>query len=498
MSMGGLFSGILVALLTSAVMAGGAQALPIVSAPPLPSLPDFSGGAVKAEPIKTATGSPQNPFMADSPFSNIHNDAWMSDAYDVPGPLGRNLTTSSGAAQAGICSSILFDSQGRILTVCSSTVAAPQARLVDPDTLEVLATYNLPNAPALPDSKPYQNFAGGGYFYLDNLGRIVVATKTDHLFILAVDPATSQFELVRDFDLTSVLDPATDRISSALPDYKGRIWFVGKQTGKIGVLDKKTGRIKAIELGQSIQNSFAVGKDGIYVATDRAMYRFGLTKGGVPKTEWKKKYANSGIVKPGQAEAGTGTTPTIMKGGYVAITDNADPMNVVVYRTAKKLKGKSRVVCQVPVFRKGKSATENSLIGTGRSLLVENNYGYTDIFADGADQVVTEPGFARVDIRKDGKGCRKVWTSYAERAPSVVSKLSTKTGLIYTYTRPPEPSGSQGYYWTAIRFKNGKTAWSKYSGSGFVFNNNYSGMALGPNKRAYLGVAGGIISLRDN
>ena len=75
MSKGGLFSGILVALLTSAVMAGGAQALPIVSAPPLPSLPDFSGGAVKAEPIKTATGSPQNPFMADSPFSNIHNDA---------------------------------------------------------------------------------------------------------------------------------------------------------------------------------------------------------------------------------------------------------------------------------------------------------------------------------------------------------------------------------------------------------------------------------------
>ena len=133
-------------------------------------------------------------------------------------------------------------------------------------------------------------------------------------------------------------------------------------------------------------------------------------------------------------------------------------------------------------------------MGVGAGLVRATGHG----LPAGADQVVTEPGFARVDIRKDGKGCRKVWTSYAERAPSVVSKLSTKTGLIYTYTRPPEPSGSQGYYWTAIRFKNGKTAWSKYSGSGFVFNNNYSGMALGPNKRAYLGVAGGIISLRDN
>ena len=61
------------------------------------------------------------------------------------------------------------------------------------------------------------------------------------------------------------------------------------------------------------------------------MYRFGRgarqAAGGV-----EGDYRNSGIVKPGQADAGSGTTPTIMKGGYVAITDNADPMNVVVYR----------------------------------------------------------------------------------------------------------------------------------------------------------------------
>ena len=48
MSKGGHFSGILVALLTSLVVAGSAQALPITSAPPAPTLPDFSGAAVKA------------------------------------------------------------------------------------------------------------------------------------------------------------------------------------------------------------------------------------------------------------------------------------------------------------------------------------------------------------------------------------------------------------------------------------------------------------------
>src|SRR5438445_10278697 len=63
--------------------------------------------------------------------------------------------------------------------------------------------------------------------------------------------------------------------------------------------------------------------------------------------------------------------------GWVAITDNADPqMHVVVYWRAPSAPG-PRLLCAVPVFAPGMSATENSLIGTDTSLLVENNYGYT-------------------------------------------------------------------------------------------------------------------------
>ena len=75
-------------------------------------------------------------------------------------------------------------------------------------------------------------------------------------------------------------------------------------------------------------------------------------------------------------------------------------------------------------------------------------------------------------------------------------KLSTKTGLIYAYTRPPDPSGSQGYYWTAIDFRTGKTVWQQYAGSGLVYNNNYAGLAIGPDGTAYLAI-GGIVALRD-
>ena len=474
-----------------------AGAAPINSTLPAPSLPAVQGSAVKAKPVKSATRAPQNPFLANDPLSNIHNDTWMTGAYRWPGPLGRNTVTNSGSAQAGICSTIAFDSRGRIVTVCSSTLAAPQARIIDPDTLEVLATYDFPQAPKVGNTPDYQNFAAGGYFYLDNRDRLVVATKTNHIYLLGQTADGSDFELVGDFDLSSRLDPDTERISSALPDFQGKIWFVAKQTGKVGTLDRKTRSIKILRLDETIQNSFTVDRNAIYVVTSKRLYRFAKTRNGKPKIVWKVKYRNDGVKKPGQADAGSGTTPDILKGGYVAIVDNADPVNVVVYRTAEKLKGKKRLVCEVPVFTKGASATENSLITTGRSLIVENNYGYTDIFAPGANAVVTEPGFARVDIRKKGKGCRKVWTNKEVRGASVVPKMSTKTGLIYTYTRPPDPSGSQGYYWTAIDFRTGKTAWNRYAGSGFSFNNNYAGLGLGPDGSAYLGVIGGMVSLKD-
>jgi hypothetical protein len=90
-----------------------------------------------------------------------------------------------------------------------------------------------------------------------------------------------------------------------------------------------------------------------------------------------------------------------------------------------------------------------------------------------------------------------VWVNHDAAAPTVVPKISTKTGLIYTYTRPPDPSGSEGYYWTALDFRNGKTAWNQYAGSGLNYNNNYAGLALGPNGTAYLGVIGGVVALRD-
>jgi hypothetical protein len=450
-----------------------------------------------AAPAIPPPHAPHNPHLAADPGNNIHNDTWMTDAYRRAGPAGAHLTTRLGAMPASLCGSLTFDRKGRIVSVCPSTIAPPVLRLIDPDTLAVLAAYQLPaGLPRPPGTPEFQNYTGGGYFFLDQRDRVWSATKDNHLFVLAEAADGKSFHKVADYDLTAAVT-GDERITSALPDFRGRIWFVTKKDGKVGILDTRTRRIRVIGTGEEIENSFAVDRDAVYIVSDRRLYRFRADRRGRPRVDWKVTYRNSGIHKPGQADAGSGTTPTILPGGFVAITDNADPMNVVVYRTARRLRhGRRRVVCQVPVFARGASATENSLIGSGRSLIVENNYGYQDPFGPLAG-TITASGFARVDIARRGKGCRLVWTNRTEHAPSVVPKLSTSTQTIYAYTQDASAMGGQTWSWIGLSARTGRRLFKVPAGDGLLANNNYAGLALGPNGDAYLGTVAGVRALRE-
>jgi hypothetical protein len=193
-------------------------------------------------------------------------------------------------------------------------------------------------------------------------------------------------------------------------------------------------------------------------------------------------------------------------------------MDVVVYRRARvlrkgkrghrghKRKAKRRLVCAAPVFGKGAGSTDNSLIGTNRSMVVENNYGYT-INAGALSGTPSVGGIERVDVvkkkrkkkRRHGKRkafrCKPVWTS-GERSPSVVPKLSLANGLVYAYTKPPRSDGLDAWYLTALDFRTGRTIYRRLSGTGFGFNNNYAPVTLGPDGTAYVGVLGGVVEFR--
>jgi hypothetical protein len=76
----------------------------------------FAAAPAVARPVMP-TRPPQNPYLAPNPNSNIHNDTWMTDAYQRAGPAGRRLVTSFGSYPPSLCGSLAFDRKGRIVTV---------------------------------------------------------------------------------------------------------------------------------------------------------------------------------------------------------------------------------------------------------------------------------------------------------------------------------------------------------------------------------------------
>ncbi len=515
-----------------AVIAGPAHALtpatPIPSTGPEPTVAPYSGKPATKEPVEVLPAW-QNPFMSPNPTNSVHNDSWQSDAYtQFGGPRGKSpqvFSTEIGRT----CITLTFDSEGRLIGSCTNLGDGPALYLLDPVTLDTLAFLQLPFNPPPAGTNPALNTTGGAYFYLDDRDRVVVAASNSHILVVRVNESGPEpaFEQVAEYDPDACL-PEGERMPSVLPDAKGRLWFVGRYHGAVGVLDPATGRCGSKVLQEEIENSFAIGADGTYVVSDTAMYKFKAGNSLNPRVIWRSVYDNSQISKPGQINAGSGTTPTLiappgeaaakkapLKPKFVAVTDNADPMQVVVYRAASKLGGsEKRKVCEVPVFQSGASATENSLISMGRSLVVENNYGYdllrfNDILAGGQliggdPALVSEPGIARVEINKRGTRCRRVWTNTSVRAASVVAKGDAVNGLIYTYENVYDAGAptSDPWFWTALDFDTGKVVFKQLAGHGGLYNNHYAGIALGRNPSGgkptlYVGGVGGVMALRD-
>jgi hypothetical protein len=460
----------------------------------LTGLDAFTGKRAKPRPV-AAPRVPRHPFMAANGRNSVHNDAYQTDTYRQLGPLGGPMRVFSqsidGAGGLGSCGiTIGFDRRGRLITTCISATRV-ELRLMDAD-LDTVASHELPPRIIPPGVNPLQS-PGGAYFYVDHKDRAVVSIGRQ-VFVVAI--RGNSLQRVRTYDLSAVI-PADDQLNSALPDWSGRLWFVTRQHGIVGALDPKSGRVLGTKrTNEAIGNSFAMDETGgVFVVTDAAQYRFDATRSGRPKVSWRVRYDNVGAKKPGQFDAGSGTTPTLMGKQYLSIADNAARMQVVVIRRARRLpRGQRRVVCEQPVFRRGAGATENSIIATGRSMIVENNYGYFPPPDATANGNTTRPGVERVDIERGATGCRTVWKS-SEISPSTVPKLSLASGLIYIYTKPK--GLPDAWYLTAVDFHTGKTVWRRLLGTGLLFNVHYAGLTISPTGVLYSGVLGGTVGIAD-
>ncbi len=451
---------------------------------------------------------PQDPFMAPNGASNMHDDAYMTDTYEVAGPLGNGTEVVSTYRGFAECATVAFDSKGRIWTVCAN-LSLPQLLLLDPITLNELAVYPLPPRWEYWQDDPIgpmQDTSGGAYFCLDDQDRAIIGTNNHSIQIVAYDEGKHAFRLVREYSLEDYVvskdPPARDKVGAALPDWDGLLWFVTRY-GVVGTVDMESGDIHTMELvGEEIQNSFTIGEDGAYIVSDYALYLFHADDQGQPVIDWRSEYDRGTRVKPGMINQGSGTTPTLI-GEMVAIADNADPrMNVIFIKRSD-----GSEVCSIPVFSDNESCTDNSFIGLARegangieySVIVENNYGWENMFS-AADGRSTVGGVVRVDAVPDGSGgyhCVEVWNS-SERSPTTVPKMSLASGLIYLYTKEPRDDRLDAWYFTAVDFDTGDTVFKVLTGTGIGYNNNYAPIALGPQGgAAYVGVLNGLISVRD-
>lgn len=461
----------------------------------------------------------EHPFLAPGNVSTIHSGGYNSDVHLPSGPLGHNpqiVTRKGSKFLGGMCSTTVFGKQDLLITYCG-TLAGVEFQLLKPRTLELLARYKLPPRPSTFASFITMNAdhmmsdtSGGSYFYLDREGFVVFADSAQVVQRLGHRQGASgewEFYLAESWDLIDYvpLDCLTptnwfpngecDPITSVTPDYDGLIWWVTRK-GRIGTLDSKTNQVRVIRLeGEEIQNSFAAAENGVFIVSDHAIYALKADAEGTPQILWRESYDRGTVRKLGVATQGSGTTPTLIDDEYVTIADNADEqVHLLVLHRDPDFEGE-RLICRVPLFNKGQSATEISMIAYNRSIIIGNTYGYWNAIQQKEwDDVVG--GISRIDIREDESGCDIKWTS-PETSPSGVGKLSIGNGLLYYSTFTPQANGENAWYLTAVDVENGKTIFKILMGAGSNFDVNWGPLTIGPDKTAYIPAINGFISIWD-
>lgn len=493
----------------------------------------------------------QNPHLSPNPGSNIHNDSYFSDTYPFPGPTKASAlevdqlatvliadpdTGHFRAVLLGECASQAYDADGNIQTICSgipnpnTSTFTTSLVTIDARTLAILAYTSYERSfPSL--DQALSNFAGAGYFFQDNLFRIVVALPTGHVTVFQRQPSAvspiDRYVAVRDINVTGdggavPADPSGDlrRVYALMPDKHGNIWFTTADAvvgtiapdGTVRWYDTNdpdgdgTPDLQADGGSQQIANSHAVdegestdGPSGVYVVTTYHQYKFQAGADGTPAVAWQQAYDRGSGQKSGQVSWGSGSSPTVFNMGgrrFVTITDNATLMSVNVYRAENTLgPGETRLFAQIAPFgSETEVSNENSLVtlpgpgGVGFRIFVENNYGYSrpsDVLGTG----VTKPGLARVDVLPSGD----VWIgsrNHLIRIPSVVTKASFPSNTVFTYNKQVD-----GWYLTAL---DGDDLYARrFSlkvGPGlYQFNNHYSALSLAPdNRTVWIGTLFGI------
>jgi hypothetical protein len=458
-----------------------------------------------------------NPYLAAGTNGTMHGDGGQSDTHLAPGPFGSNLEVRSRRSGNGLprqCSTFVYRSDGKPVVMCGG-LSGFRMVLLDPETLEALAHYDLPIRPSSFEAFVKRDMgimmndsSGGAYMFLDNKDRLVFANSqwVVQRLVAKEQGGKWSFSVEKEWDLKPYVphdcfnwnnwspDSECDKVTTVMPDHQGRYWWTTRN-GRLGTLDSESGKVSVIRLkGEEIQNALAMDSRAVYVLSDHAQYAFTADAQGKPSQLWRTAYDRGTKRKIGSINQGSGTTPTLLGEKWITFADNADGrINIIVLRRSDGSR-----ICAQPVFQEGASATDNSMIGWGRSIILENNAGFTSAYEQKDWNAITG-GVVRVDVRDDESGCDTVWTSPL-KVPSVVPKLSAGNGIAYFYSfdlaKGSDGKPTQDWSIVGLDFRTGKQVIKIPTGRGTKFNNNWASMSIAPNGDFYAGMTGGLVQVR--
>lgn len=433
-----------------------------------------------------------------------HGDTLSSDTSPLRGP-GSSSKAPQLISLSAACPNLMVLSDGKVATLCVDYMTRrPKLTLFSPDGKQ-LSQIMLTSVSLL----------GSVYAYANEKDEIVYVDGFNNLKEVYIANQNGKWTLHNSFfpiaNLTRTIlkhcgmKSGCDSVVSINPGSNPNdIWFA-TQHGVVGVVDRVTKRITYTKLnsGESIANSFSTASNNrASIVTTHATYMLSKENDRIV-VKWRQPYIRGIARKPGQLSWGSGATPTFFgtntsNDEYVTMTDNAQRMNLLVYRTDN-----GQQVCKVPLFGANNSGTEDSSIAFGRAIVTTSTYGYPyPKYPDGAGKSIPESapfigGMTRVDVRADGSGCEIKWTSPLRSA--ALPKLSTADNLIYTIERTGPNQNATAvdtYNFVTMDWNTGSVRSRRFWSFGLLSNPLQTAGSFGLDNSYWQGTMNGIIRVK--
>jgi len=206
------------------------------------------------------SNEPQHPFMAVTDTSAMHAGSWENDVHPARAVSSSDveiITRRAGGKAARQCATFTFIKAGHPLILCGGFTSF-RLQLLDKDSLEMLAMYDLPMRPSTFEAMVkrdtdiiFTDTSGGAYLYLDNKDRAVLADAKQRIRRIKAEQLENgkwQFRETDSWDMTDYvpndcyhwnnLRPKgeCDGITTVMPDYNGLLWWVTRK-GRVGSLN---------------------------------------------------------------------------------------------------------------------------------------------------------------------------------------------------------------------------------------------------------------------